>query len=144
MPRGIMPVMIFAKNRPEERPNVTGFPIKSVTYSPNACFPHVACFSPLFRPVLREDHHRHDSPRHRLHHGGIHGTQAGTARHDRQLPGTAAVRSLGTLEIRGLACPAYSFTGRRVLVAPVDRAVALSLLFSPHFLDLPAVSPNNG
>jgi hypothetical protein len=40
------------------------------------------------RKIFCEDHHWNDSTRHRLHHGGIHGKEAGVARHDRRLPGS--------------------------------------------------------
>src|SRR5208337_1759334 len=49
MPRGISPETIFAKNRPEARPNEMRSAAVSVTYKPNACLPHVARCSPLSR-----------------------------------------------------------------------------------------------
>src|SRR5580704_16137928 len=41
------------------------------------------------RPLFFQAHYRIDSPRNRLRDGGLHGKEAGSARHDRELPGAA-------------------------------------------------------
>jgi hypothetical protein len=49
------------------------------------------------RPLFFQAYYGIDSPRNRLRHGGIHGKEAGSARHDRELPGAAKSLSLWRL-----------------------------------------------
>jgi hypothetical protein len=48
-----------------------------------------AIFRSLDRKALRQNHHQHDPGFHRIHHGWVHGEEAGTTRHDGRLPGPA-------------------------------------------------------